>query len=241
MVDKKAFLDEYSETYSPDDTFKDFDALFKKHHVESISKNLKGSQILELGCASGYSTKLLDEFGYEITVVEGSLNYISMAQKKYEFNNVKFINSLWEEYTADEKFTDVLLVDSLQLVDGRKELLLRISKMLTNGGRLHLIVPNNNSFHRILGKEMQIISSLDSESTRDHQVKAKQNMNWTVTRELVKDCDFKIINEEGILFKLFDNQKMLNLDAEIVNALFKLGNKFKDNAAHIYLCCEKND
>ena len=55
-----------------------------------------------------------------------------MAQKKYEFNNVNFINSLWEEYTADEKFTDVLLVDSLQLVDDRKELLLRISKMLIN-------------------------------------------------------------------------------------------------------------
>jgi len=37
---------------------------------------------------------------------------------------------------------------------------------------------------------------------------------------------------------LFDNKKMSSLDSNMVSALFKLGNKFKENAAHMYICCE---
>lgn len=239
MDNKKNFLDLYSHTYNPDESFEDFDAVFKKYHVEKIYNNLIGGKVLELGCASGYSTKLLDNFGLDITVVEGSKNYIDLAKKKYVFKNVNFIHSLWEEFNSDHRFSDILLVDSLQLVEKRKDLLIKISNLLIDGGRLHLIVPNNHSFHRILGKEMNLIKNLDSKSERDTQVKAKQDMNWSVVKALVSESNLQIVHEEGILFKLFDNKQMINLEQNIIDALFSLGNKFKKNAAHIYVCCEK--
>ncbi len=241
MNSKEDFLDFYSKNYNPDESMQDFDAVFKKFHVEKIIENLSGNNILELGCAAGYSTKLLDEFGHKVTVVEGSINYINLAKEKYEFNNVEFIHSLWEELELKVFFSDILLVDSLQLVKDRKKLILKIKNLMEDKGRLHLIVPNKNSFHRILGKEMKIIDTLESGSERDIEVRAKQDLNWDSVRNLVIECGLKTVEEYGILFKIFDNKKMLQLDENTINALFSLGNQFKENAAHMYLCCEKID
>lgn len=240
MNEKKLFLDQYSNKYNPNESRNDFDAFFKPYHAKIILKNLYGNNLLELGCAGGYSTSLIDNGKNKITVVEGSANYIDIAKKSYKFKNVVFVNKLWEEFETKEVFSDVLLVDSLQLIDNKFDILEKVKLFMEKESRLHLIVPNNKSFHRVLGKEMNLIKDYEYKSERDVEVRATQDLDWDSIRSLIKQLDFKIIKEEGILFKLFNNNKMIELDEDLINALFKLGNKFKNNSAHMYLCCKLN-
>ena len=109
---------------------------------------------------------------------------------------------------------------------------------MTEDSKFHIIAPNNNSFHRLLGIEMNLIENIDDQSERDQKVSATQDLGWESCRELLDKNDFRIVYEEGILFKLFDNDKMSKLEPQIVDALFKLGNKFKDTSAHMYFCCK---
>jgi len=231
-------LEEISGFYDPSSDKNDFDASFKIYHSEIILNNLSGNKILELGCSTGYSTYLLDDGKNIIDVVEGSLNNINTSKKSFKFKNVNFIHALWEEHEFGKNYTDILLVDTIQMLDDRNLILKKIKKCMTEKSRFHIISPNNKSFHRLLGLEMEVIEKLDQQSNRDLAVSARQDLDWVKLRNLLTETGFKILNEEGILFKLFDNKKMNSLDRDIISALFKLGNKFKENSAHMYFCCE---
>tara|TARA_B100000575_G_C23125560_1_gene652059 strand:- start:823 stop:1548 length:726 start_codon:yes stop_codon:yes gene_type:complete len=231
-------LEKISEVYDPSSEENDFDAAFKIYHSEIIMNNLHGNNILELGCSTGYSTHLLDNGENNIDVVEGSLNNINISKDNFAYKNVNFIHSLWENYEFNKIYSDILLVDTIQMLQEKDVILNKVKQAMDSSSRFHIISPNNQSFHRLLGLEMNLINNLEDQSERDKTVSAKQDLDWDKLRKLLTDNGFNILKEEGILFKLFDNEKMSSLDSNMVSALFKLGNKFKKNAAHMYICCE---
>ncbi len=238
MSELKKLLDEISDFYDPSSVEEDFDSAFKIHHAEKILKNLSGEKILELGCSTGLSTHLLDNGINHLNVVEGSLKNIEAAKNNFDFKNVEFIHSLWEDFSFSNIYSDILLVDTIQMVENREDLFDKIKNCMDDDSKFHIIAPNNKSFHRILGVEMNLIENVDDKSERDQKVSALQDLNWESCRELLDKNGFEIIYEEGILFKLFDNSKMSKLEPQMVDALFKLGNKFKDSSAHMYFCCK---
>jgi SAM-dependent methyltransferase len=237
MNEKYDKLEKISKIYDPSSEKYDFDATFKTYHSEIILNNLSGNKILELGCSTGYSTYLLDNGENYIDVVEGSLNNINMSKKKFNYKNVEFVHSLWADYDFKGKYSDILLIDTIQMLDDKSEILTKIKNSMDQKSRFHIISPNNKSFHRLLGLEMNLIENLDDQSARDIAVEANQDLNWDKLRHLLSMVGFNILKEEGILFKLFDNKKMGSLDSDIISALFNLGNEFKENAAHMYICC----
>ena len=238
MRELKKILDEISDFYDPSSIEKDFDFAFKVHHAEKILKNLSGTNVLELGCSTGLSTHLIDDGVNHITVVEGSIKNIEAAKNNFAYRNVDFIYSVWEEFSFTKIYSDVLLVDTIQMVQDRKSLFDKIKSCMDKDSKFHLIAPNNKSFHRLLGIELNLIKNYDEQSGRDIKVQASQDLNWESCRDLLNTNGFDIIHEEGILFKLFNNSKMSELDKEIIDALFKLGNRFKDSSAHMYFCCK---
>lgn len=238
MRDLKKILDEISDFYDPSSIEKDFDFAFKVHHAEKILKNLSGNNILELGCSTGLSTHLLDDGVNHITVVEGSSKNIEAAKNNFEYQNVNFIYSVWEEFSFTKIYSDILFVDTIQMVKDRKSLFDNIKSCMDKDSKFHLIAPNNKSFHRLLGIELDLIKNSSEQSERDRKVQATQDLNWESCRDLLDKNGFETIHEEGILFKLFNNSKMSKLDKETIDALFKLGNKFKDSSAHMYFCCK---
>ena len=124
MSEKKNALDDIAKVYDVTNKDSEFDFYYKQHHFEAIKKHLSGSKILELGCSTGLSTKLLSNLDVEITVVEGSKINIQKSKENFKFKNkVTFIESLWDEFKSKEKFSDILLVDSLQLISNRNEFL----------------------------------------------------------------------------------------------------------------------
>ena len=73
----------------------------------------------------------MSDINIEITVVEGSEININKSIKNFEFGkNVNFINELWENYETTDKYSDILLIDSLQLLNNKEELLNKYKLLL---------------------------------------------------------------------------------------------------------------
>ena len=83
-----------------------------------------------------------------------------------------------------DKYSDILLIDSLQLLNNKEELLNKYKLLLLKGGNFHIICPNSNSLHRQIGKDMGIIKSLTDQSDKDILVSSHQNLNWESARNL---------------------------------------------------------
>ena len=233
--DKIKFLNTVAEFYDVTDKEKEFDFYYKKFHFESIKNNLSGNKVLELGCSTGLSTKLLSDINIEITVVEGSEININKSIKNFEFGkNVNFINELWENYETTDKYSDILLIDSLQLLNNKEELLNKYKLLLLKGGNFHIICPNSNSLHRQIGKDMGIIKSLTDQSDKDILVSSHQNLNWESARNLFLNLNFKIINETPILLKPLDNTTMLKLNEDQINSFFNIAKDYKSICSHMH-------
>ena len=108
------------------------------------------------------------------------------------------------------------------MLEDKNAILNKIKTGMDSSSKFHIISPNNESFHRLLGLEMNLINDLEEQSVRDKSVSAKQDLNWDKLRKLLIDAGFNILKEEGILFKLFENKKMSSLDSNMVSALFNL-------------------
>ena len=233
--EKIKFLDKIAKFYDVTNKKKEFDYYYKKFHFESIRNNLSGNKILELGCSTGLSTKLLSDIDLDITVVEGSEINIKKSIKNFKFGKkVNFINDLWENYQTTDKYSDILLVDSLQLINNKKELLMKYKPLLLNDGNFHIICPNSNSLHRQIGKEMGIIKSLTDQSDKDVLVSSQQNLDWESARKLFLDLNFKIINETPILLKPLDNTNMLKLNEDQINSFFNIAKDYKSICSHMH-------
>ena len=91
MSEKKNALDDIAKVYDVTNKDSEFDFYYKQHHFEAIKKHLSGSKILELGCSTGLSTKLLSNLDVEITVVEGSKINIQKSKENFKFKKPSYI------------------------------------------------------------------------------------------------------------------------------------------------------
>lgn len=232
---KENFLDSIGKIYDITNKDMEFDYYYRHYHFEEISNNLNGSEILELGCSTGLSTKLLNDLDLNITVVEGSEFNIQQTKNNFELNNkVNFHLSLWEDFSTDKKFSDILLVDSLQFINKKEELLNKYKINLAKNGLFHIVIPNSNSLHRHIGLEMGIINSLTDQSDIDKTVASYQDLNWELSRNLFKNVGLEVLKETPILLKPFDNKTMLSFSKQQIQAYFKVAHKFKDICSHMY-------
>ena len=176
---KEEFLDSIGKIYDITNKDQEFDYYYRQYHFEEISSNLIGNEILELGCSTGLSTKLLSDLGLNITVVEGSQFNIQQTKKNFDLSEkVEFHLSLWNNFSTSHKFSDILLVDSLQFIEKKERLLNKYKKILAKNGLFHIVIPNSNSLHRHIGLEMGIINSLTDQSDRDIAVASSQDLDW---------------------------------------------------------------
>ena len=232
---KEEFLDSIGKIYDITNKDQEFDYYYRQYHFEEISSNLIGNEILELGCSTGLSTKLLSDLGLNITVVEGSQFNIQQTKKNFDLSEkVEFHLSLWNNFSTSHKFSDILLVDSLQFIEKKERLLNKYKKILAKNGLFHIVIPNSNSLHRHIGLEMGIINSLTDQSDRDIAVASSQDLDWELSRKLFKKVGLEVLKETPILLKPFDNKTMLSFSEQQIKAYFKVASKFKDICSHMY-------
>jgi trans-aconitate methyltransferase len=225
-------LDEIARGYDPSDPTRHFDYWLKRLQVQCISSWLRGDRVLELGCATGELTSLLAPLAATYDVVEGSPHNVEIAKARVPDAN--FVCCMWEDYEPAALYSDIVMFNALEHVADPVGLLGRIRPWLNPEGRVHVVVPNGLSLHRLVGVEMGMqpdpLHVTDGDTAQGHL------RNYTVD-SLAADLHaggLTITHTQPIFLKVLPNAKMLDWEWPLVEAMHRVAQRFPEHGAEIY-------
>ena len=104
--------------------------------------------VLEMGSADGQMTELLEASFDDISVVDGSQEYVAAIRSRMPA--VKAYASLFEDFDPPEAYENIVMAHILEHVEDPVAILRRAAAWLKPGGRIQIIVPNADSVHRLV-------------------------------------------------------------------------------------------
>jgi 2-polyprenyl-3-methyl-5-hydroxy-6-metoxy-1,4-benzoquinol methylase len=215
--------------------------------MRSFEPFFKKGNALELGSFKGDFTKRLIQKFSDITCVEASSEAIVEAKKKIG-EDVKYVNSLFEQATLPSTYENIILTHVLEHLDDPVYILKRINdEWLSEGGRFFVVCPNANAPSRQIAVKMGLIShnSAVTPSEAEHGHKCTYTLD-TLERDVTM-AGLRVVHRSGIFFKALANfqwDRLLQTDIisnEYLDGCFKLGQQYPDLCSSIYLVCEKGN
>jgi len=211
----------------------------KKYGYLKINKYFIGKNVLELGSDGTATSSILVRWSKELTIVDMHNKFTQQLKKDKVLSGANFILSKWEDFKPENKFTDILLTDSLEHIENPIELLNIIKNWLSDDGRLHIIVPNALSIHRLLGVEMGYLSSpyeLNQNDIESGHIKVYDHIS--LKQEIIY-AGLNLIACEGVQLKPLPDIQLANMPYKISLAFNELSYLFNENCAEVYACCTK--
>ncbi len=200
-----------------------------------MQRFIKGKNLLEMGPAEGVMTELLHGLGLKLTVVEGAKAFADALKKRYPNANVH--HSLFEEFHTDERFDNIVLGHVLEHVDNPSGLLKNAKKWLAPGGRVLCAVPNSRSIHRQAAVAMGMLKFEEDLNEADIHHGHRRVYNPETFRNEFLKAGFEIDFFGGYWLKPLSNTQIENTHTkEMVAAFMKLGERYPDIAAEIFIC-----
>lgn len=194
----------------------------------------KDTRTLELGPAEGILTGMLLDLTSDLTVVEGSS--VFCARLREEFPDLMIVESLFEDYSPDQPFDQVVLGHVLEHTEDPIPLLRRIREWLVPGGLLFAAVPNSSSLHRQAAVLMGMLAAEDAMSEKDIRHGHHRVYRPALLREQVIAAGLTLETYGGYWLKpLSDAQLEKDWTPELLAAFMRLGERYPDIAAEIYV------
>jgi len=211
----------------------------KRYGYEKILNYFIGKNVLELGSDGTATSSILVRWSDKLTVVDMTDKFTPQIKKDKRLNDAEFILSKWEDFQPIKKFSDILLTDSLEHIENPLYLLKIVRKWLTKNGRLHIIVPNALSVHRLLGVEMGYLKTPYELNENDIGSGHVKVYDHNILKAEIKEANLKLLVCEGVQFKPNTDIQLANMDDTFSEGLNKLSYLFNENCAEIYVCCSK--
>ena len=208
-------------------------------HIDVILENIKGIEILEVGCSIGIMTRKLSGFLFNVTVVEASKKLIEYVKKIKGIDDIIFVQSLFEDFKTKNKFSDIIMANLLEHVENPILILKKAKSLLENDGLVHIIVPNANSIHRKIGKEIGMLKETTSFSSGDKKLGHRRVYTKETLIEDILKSGLKIDKIRGIFLKPFSDSQMEKFDKKVLNALFEIGKEVPEYCSTLYFVCSK--
>jgi len=221
----------------------------KRKLLELLSSNkaIRG-QLLEVGPGLNPLFPLLKTFKSR-TVLEPISEICNKLTNSYnQDTKLKIINSSLEKYVAENsnnKFDTVILSSVLHEIPNPESNLKLIHNLLEVGGKLFVVVPNNESLHRLVGEKMGLINSL-TELTETEKL-MQQSCSYSPKRlaNQLESHGFKIKEvttsfikplPHAIMQEAMDNSLFSEKDLEI---LYKISFLMPDFGSEIFVVAVK--
>jgi SAM-dependent methyltransferase len=229
-------LDRIAIGYDPSNPAEFFDYWFKRFEADAVEPWLAGRNILELGGATGESAMLISPNADRYVIVEGSPINCEMIRKRLP--HVEVIEAFWENYSPNEKFTDIVLFETLEHYSDPVSLLSRCRRWLAPGGRIHVSVPNGESLHRQVAVRMGLQPTAIHLSDSDRSQGHLRNYTLDSLVNHITSAGLRSIHERGLFMKLVPNKMMLTWDETLLWAINDLAEKRIQDAAELFVVCE---
>jgi len=224
----------------------DFDVMHP-FMLRSFQPFFRTGNCLELGSFKGSFTRLLLPHFEDLTCVEASDEAIESARNQLG-DRVTFVNARFESARLPAKYDNVVLTHVLEHLDDPVAILARINgEWLSPDGRLFLVCPNANAPSRQIAVAMGLISHnaavTPEEATHGHRITYSMD---TLEHDAAA-AGLRVVHRSGIFFKALANfqwDKLLKTDIVskgYLEGCYKLGQRYPDLCASIFLVCEKGD
>jgi 2-polyprenyl-3-methyl-5-hydroxy-6-metoxy-1,4-benzoquinol methylase len=195
---------------------------------------LKKGSVLELGPAEGLMTRLVKPYTDNLTVVDGS--EVFCAQLKETFTDITVVNSLFEDYQPAHLFDNILLGHVLEHVEDPVQILKLVKSWLKKDGVILAAVPNSHSLHRQAAVLMGIQPTEDTMSELDFHHGHRRIYNPMSFRNDFTKAGLSVEHFGGYWLKpVSNNQIHSSWSKEMLYAFMKLGERYPDIAAEIYV------
>lgn len=218
----------------------------RKMIIEQIEK-YHPNRILEIGCGREPLFQYVD--GKEWVIVEPSKDFYQIArQRAKDFSNVCILQGFFEdqaERLAKEKFDMIICSSLLHEIEEPRCMLEGISKVCTEKTIVHINVPNANSFHRILARNMDIIDDEHEKSERNIMFQQSTVFDMDKLLETVIECRYKVLDKGSCLIKPFTHKQMYELlekgiiSREVLDGLYHMVQDLPMMGSEIFVNCQK--
>lgn len=199
-----------------------------------FKRYVRGPRILEMGPAEGLMTGQLVRLEHDLTVLEGSPTFCKLLEGKYPSLTIE--NCLFEEFAPKDCFDTVILGHVLEHVDDPVGILKRVSSWLSETGVVLAAVPNARSLHRQAAVEMGILPNESALNKMDIHHGHRRVYNPETLRGDFLAAGFNIEVFGGYWIKPLSNSQIEDAwTPEMVRAFLKLGERYPDIAAEIYV------
>lgn len=219
------------------DSSADFDRYFLEAFADILIGRVAGSRVLDLGCSSGVTTQKFPPHVKSLDLIDGSAHYIEIAQSRVHGDNVRFFQTLFEDYHPDTKYDHIVCSHVLEHVLDPVGILEIAKQWLAPDGRIWVYVPNARSIHRMLGVAMGMSSTIYELSDRDHKIGHRRVYDADTLSQDIRKAGLEHGDLSGILIKPFPNSMMEKLDEALIKGLLQVGQSIPEHASDIYYEC----
>jgi 2-polyprenyl-3-methyl-5-hydroxy-6-metoxy-1,4-benzoquinol methylase len=176
--------------------------------------------VCEMGYGEGITANLLNEHFNDYLVIEGAPSLVRKALRTNPQLMIK--ETLFENFVPEENFDLILALHVLEHVNEPLEILQMMRQWIKPDGEIIILVPNRNSIHRLLAKEMGLIQNLDDLSARDHLVGHQRVYDLDSLKTDAKNAGFEVVKEAGFFLKPLPNSMMLDFNHDLLMAMNSL-------------------
>jgi len=200
-----------------------------------FARHMVDGSVLELGPAEGIMTDMLyPKYQNDYTVVDAGSVFIESLRKRYP--NIIAHECLFEEFKPNKRYDNIILGHVLEHVEDPVSILIQCKSWLDEGGLVLTTVPNANSIHRQAAVEMGLLKKLDDFSEKDYRHGHRRVFFMDTLQECFNDAGLKIQKSGGYWLKpLSDAQLERDWTKDMIDAFFRLGEKYPDIAGELYV------
>lgn len=177
--------------------------------------------VLELGYGEGHTCNRLSKKTKTYSIIEGSSDLLDEVKSKHP--EVNLIDDLFEEYQPANPYDLILALHVFEHVDDPVALAEHMKSWLTEDGEMVVLVPNKESLHRRLAKDMGLIGELGELSARDKLVGHQKVYSLSELEQDFTDAGYEILSKKGFFIKPLPNSMMLDYSPELIYALNNCG------------------
>jgi len=192
-------------------------------------------RVLEMGWGTGIVARTLRLEGVkDLEVVEGSERLTAEAWRA----GLTCSRAMFESFDPGPVFDTVVALHVLEHVENPVRMLEQIKGWLRPWGRVIVVTPNAQSFHRQLGQVMTG-EPVDTLSARDRLVGHRRGFTMRQLQGDARAVGFRLVQEFGWFLKPVHNALMIDWPPELIDALCVLGFEgLSEDAANIGLVLE---